>query len=223
MRVSKYCILFKSCKKRVDLYNRNLQKMPDLKVFDAIDSITNYNNPNLHAIALQYLSEEYIKYTELEHGKLGCNLSHILLLKHFIENTNTDWMLVIEDDTELNNYSDEIIDHIISKCEAIDSHFVQLYTHPRFVKRQCRMYEKLGYGIYRMMPQLGTLAYLISRKGAQTILNDIPISRNIDVYFSQCINKLQSIAYINNIFTNKGNIGKKDNSELGSIIYYGTS
>ena len=62
------------------------------------------------------------------------------------------------------------------------------------------MYEKLGYGMYKMMPQLGALAYLISRTGAQTILDNTPICRNIDVRFSQCIRKLNSISYINNVF-----------------------
>jgi GR25 family glycosyltransferase involved in LPS biosynthesis len=215
--ISKYCILYEKSQKRVENYNNNKEIIVDLEKFGAIDTVNEFSKYS--QISNKYVTNNYIEYSKTLLGKLGCNLSHLMLLEHFINNISNDWLLVLEDDVILNNYNELTLINLILKAEKENSHFIQLYTHPRFLKRQARQFERLDFGLYKMMPQLGCLAYLISKTGAKKILVVLPINNNIDVFYSQQIKKLNSMCYINDIFQNGGQIGRYDHNILSSIIY----
>jgi hypothetical protein len=71
-----------------------------------------------------------------------------------------------------------------------------------------------------MIPQWYTLAYLINKKGIETILSKLPWNDNVDNIFSNHIKELNSICFVNNIFINGGSLETTDKkSNFGSLIW----
>lgn len=209
-------IVYKACEKRTNNFNQIQKIIPDILMFEAIDSVNLYEYYLKEAERV--LTSKYINKTLDIKGKLGCNLSHIYLLEEFLSLDN-NWMLVLEDDIEVKHYSEEHINKIVDIATSNSSNFVQLYTNPEFLIKQ-KNSKEIKENIYEMIPQWHTCAYLISQEGAKLALAHLPFDNHIDLFFNEVIPKLKSLCYINNIFFNEGAKTSIDykNSKFGSII-----
>ena len=214
-----YMIVYTKSEKRIKNYNNIKIYFKNLNKFNAIDGLNEYAKYKEIVLKNNYLSKDYINYCDKLKGKLGCNLSHIFLLKQFLEKNEAEWLLVLEDDLKLNNFNEKIIDLLIFIANKNNSNFIQLFTGPKFIENQKKA-KKIKSYMYEMIPQWYTLAYLINRKGIETVLSKLPWNNNVDIIFSNYIKELNSICFINNIFINDGSLDSKDKkSNFGSLIW----
>ena len=158
-------------------------------------------------------SEKYVEDCELKlKGKLGCNMSHLLILKNFINENKYDWLLVLEDDISINKYNDNIIKLLIEKVQTYNSNFIKLYVNPKLIHKQI-LTDRKEANIYQMINQLDANAYLINKAGAEYIISKTPIDIDIDLFYSTNIKELNALTFINNIFINLGTL-----EDFGSLI-----
>jgi GR25 family glycosyltransferase involved in LPS biosynthesis len=218
-------IVYKKSKERVDNFNKTKQIFNDLEMFDAIDGINMYNKYKQYALENNFVNDYFIDDCEgkrdnrPKYGILGCLLSHVLILKEFVEKSDKEWLFVMEDDTTLSNFNPKIFDYLIDNATKNDSHFIQLFTNPRFYERQINT-QKYNFGLYRMIRQWHTSALMISKKGALKILSNMPFKQAIDMEIMDCIDSLNALCFVNNIFVCKGALGPQDNnSEYGSLLW----
>lgn len=214
-----YCIVYSKSAKRLDNYYKCKEKIPELIYREAVDTVSKYEKHKKAALKNNLLTEAYIYSTSYYKGKLGCNLSHMYLLEDFIKNeSGVNWALVLEDDVEISGYDKKKIERLIEAAIHRDSHFIQLYTNDRFIEEQKKK-ECIEEGLYDMIPQWGTVAYLISKTGAELIIESFPLEENIDGVYSKHISRLRSLCYLNQIFINKGDVDAEKKGEFGSIIW----
>jgi GR25 family glycosyltransferase involved in LPS biosynthesis len=206
----------------------NMQKiMPNLQLFEAFDSINEYEKFKEIAINNNFFTPKYLNYCNMLKGKLGCAMSHITVMYKFLKYSNKNWLLVLEDDIELNNYNEFIINDLIGIAEKVNSNYIQLFTNKKYINIQiqqpklCLIKNKLDtYGLFKMIPQWGGLAYLINKKAIQFILSQIPFDDNNDVIISKYVNELNSLCLLNNLIINKGADDANDkSSEFGSLLW----
>ena len=210
-------IVYTPSKKRVDNYARAQEVIEDLTMFSAIDSVNHYDHHKHVALESNLLTPRYVEQNKNITGKLGCNLSHIYVLQRFLQSASP-WLLVLEDDVIVEHYDTERFFPLIQGAERNGSHYIQLYTNPRFVESQ-RHAERVDNDLYTMIPQWHTCAYLISSEGARKTLAHVPLDDNIDHVFSKLIPELRALCYLNTMFTCKGALhGQDKSSEFGSII-----
>tara|TARA_B110000971_G_scaffold198512_1_gene215172 strand:- start:839 stop:1504 length:666 start_codon:yes stop_codon:yes gene_type:complete len=210
--------------KNIDRLNnyKKINKDIDCNKFSAIDTITYYDKYLKFSLDNNYTTINYInKYKHLP-GKLGCNLSHQLLLENILQNSSTDWNLILEDDIKLNNYDEDIIQEILKQANNNNSKYIQLYTNNKFLKEQKKQ-KKVFHNLYKMNPQWHTTAYFINKSGINILIKNYPIIKNIDIEFGILINELNSLCWINNIFLNLGSKDSKnkksDDNNFGSLIW----
>lgn len=209
------------------LQNFFLQKkiIPQLQFFNAIDAVNNYQYYKDFALENNIIRPELIKFLEgIEinnkplYGILGCYLSHVFILNDFLNNPYFNWLLVLEDDIRFKDFNIELVNQLISEADSINSNFIQLYTSPKFFDNQLKE-ELLTLHLRKMVGQWGAVAYLINKKGVETILKLIPCHNALDIVFSQNIENLNATCFLNNNIINMGSydcIGT--DNELGSII-----
>lgn len=140
-----------------------------------------------------YIQKEAIH--NLRQGAIGCALSNIFLWEKFLK-TNNNMLLIMEDDIyftkdfeiKLKNY----IQHLPNNFDI-----TQLWAHPaqyktRFLKSpNINKYVKKGFGQY------GTVAYIISKKGAIKLLKYCkPIYEPIDEMIKKQIEYGNVISYV---------------------------
>lgn len=225
MNIDCKMIVYTKSQKRVENYNQIKTQIPNVELFDAIDAINNFDKYKDLALENNYVNDQLIEDCKgLSHGRpkygiLGCALSHIFILQDFIKNSKNEWILVLEDDLGLNNFNPKILEYLIFNAKKNDSHYIHLFTHPKFLKEQQEQ-EKIAPGLFKMIYQWHTLAYLVDKKGAQILLDRMPYKQGIDNEFSHCINLTNALCFVNNIFINKGALGSLHfNSELGSLLW----
>ena len=218
-------IVYTKSKERVDNFNKTKSIFNDLEMFDAIDGINNYKKYKHFALENKYVNDYFIddcegkRDTRPKHGILGCLLSHVSILKDFIENSDKEWLFVMEDDATLSNFNSKIFDYLIDNATKNNSDFIQLFVNPRFYERQIQA-QKYNFGLYRMIHQWGLVSYMINKKGAKLVLSKMPYKKAIDMEVISCIESLNAMSFVNNIITYKGALGPQDNdSELGSLLW----
>ncbi len=234
-------------KRNYDIVNKLFKKT--IKYFEAIDTINNFDMWKHFAIDRGYTTNDYIEKEVIKNGKgkLGCNLSHHLLLEQIYKKYNllhrkrkeekkhnndkiNDWFLVLEDDLGIkgNFNPSEFINNIINKInlECSESKYVQLCIYPQFIIHQTKadyLFPITGNGgadAFKKINQYGTCAYLIHIDGIKQLLNLKPWELNIDFLFNSVDQQLNSIAVLNNIFYCKGSCDSQDkNNEMGSLIW----
>lgn len=171
------------------------------------------------ALDENYTTYEYLSEVKRFPGKLGCNLSHQLLLEKVLKESTTDWNLILEDDIDISNYDLEAVSTILAEADNNKSNYIQLFTNNKFLitQKKSRMIFK---NLYEMIPQYHISAYFINKKGIQILVDSYPIAKNIDFQYNFLIDKLNSLCWINNIFYC---MGSKDSSmkdgEFGSLIW----
>ena len=218
-----YMVVYEKNKKRLENYDRIKQVLPSLKKFKAIDSINEKNN-SIKINEKNNFNTDKIVNDKLK-GKLGCNLSQQILWMNHLKN-DKDWLLILEDDTEIfvdnSSIFDEKINKLIDFADKNNSNFIQLEVRNHHLKEQIKYPQTEIKNLYIMKPQCGMSAYLINKKAINYFFNLLPWEKYIDIYTSDKnnISKLKSLCYVNDIFKTGGAqrwIDKK--SKLGSIIY----
>lgn len=209
----KIMITYKKSDIRMNNYNNLKKKIKDLECFSAYDSINFYTACKIENKKYNLCSEKYVEDCELKlKGKLGCNMSHLLILKNFINENKYDWLLVLEDDISINKYNDNIIKLLIEKVQTYNSNFIKLYVNPKLIHKQI-LTDRKEANIYQMINQLDANAYLINKAGAEYIISKTPIDIDIDLFYSTNIKELNALTFINNIFINLGTL-----EDFGSLI-----
>lgn len=212
-------ITFTKSAERLDNYVEIKKTLPNIELFEAYDSINSFEDCISDSIVNEYATKKYIESCKDYPGKLGCNLSHIHLLKNFLDDKDYEWLMVLEDDIYLNNFNEKIFEFLIKDANRYGSNFVNLYTHPGFQVQQEKSY-KVNYKLFKMIPQWGTVAYLINKTGIEILLSKLPWEQNIDKIISNNIEELNALCYLNNIIINKGSVDNQDkNSKFGSLIW----
>ena len=190
-----WMIVYTPSESRVANYN-HLNKIHPINQFVAIDSVSNFKKYSDFAIENKYNTPEYINTIRKYPGKLGCNLSHQLLVEEIAEKSSTEWNLVLEDDTLI--HIPMLLNEVQPMLHAATkygSKYIQLYTHPRYRTEQGKR-SKVGKNLYKMMGQWGTCAYFI-HKDAIPIMKDIyPVQRNIDFVYNSLISTLKSLCWL---------------------------
>jgi GR25 family glycosyltransferase involved in LPS biosynthesis len=220
-------IVYLKNKRRLDNFIKIKNEIRNLDIFNAIDTINDYQPALNSAINNKLFTSNFLGYCETYKGKLGCALSHIYLWHTFLNQSDKNWLLVLEDDIYLNNYNDKVIDEISDISEKIGCQFVQLFTNKKYYQPQlsslkiCSIKNKDShYILLKMIPQWGTVSYLISKIGIKILLSKLPYNDNIDVSISKYTNELNALCLINDMIINKGADNANDkSSEFGSIIW----
>jgi len=177
---------------RVDHVNKRLSSIiQNIKIFPAIDALTP------HAIDNCVRKEKLPILKPIRAGKIGCLFSHLLLWKELIMGTYPA-MLILEDDNLP-------IDDFISKFQLIldklsptfDILHLCIPTH----------LENSKILLQTQLPCAETCAYLISRKGAAKLLNNLKEIReplNIIIQKQILLSNLEAYSVGESIFTNIG-------------------
>lgn len=217
MSFTSWMIVYTPDANRVNNFNHINQSIRT-NLFVAIDTVSNFKKYSEFSINKSYNTPEYVKSIQKNPGKLGCNLSHQLLLQEIAKNSTTDWNLVLEDDTAI--FSPlflKDVEYILQGANSCESKYIQLYTHPRFEKAQ-RQYNQIGDNLYNMKRQWGTCAYFIHKDAIPIITNIYPLERNIDFIYSSLINELRSLCWLSDYVKTLGALDSFDkNSQFKSI------
>jgi len=217
-RYTTWMIVYTPNKERVANFNHINNTIPT-KLFVAIDTVSQFDKYSNMAIDQKYCTPEYIQSVKKCPGKLGCNLSHQLLLEEIQQNSPTDWNLVLEDDTVI--YSPlflKDVGYTLGAADSCGSHYIQSYSHKRFRNNQ-RKYNKIGDNVYNMMRQWGTCAYFIHKDGIPKIQSIYPVARNIDFVYCSLLNQLKALCWLTHSVKTIGPSDAFDtNSLLNSII-----
>jgi len=237
-----YMIVYDKDKKRRNNFEKNNQLFKNnITHFEAIDTINNYHQWKTYSLTNNYCNLKYIS-EEIENnklgflkGKLGCNLSHQLLLENIAnldDNNNNNWYLVLEDDvdisdnytfSEINEFLETLISKIPSKCN-----YVQLCVYPQFKSNQSStlvlnkfiLSNGKKYNINKKLPQYGTCAYLITKMAAKYLTMYRPWDKNIDFLYNSLDQQFNSTAIINPYFMCGGSIDAQDNNtKFSSLIW----
>jgi GR25 family glycosyltransferase involved in LPS biosynthesis len=218
-------IVYTKSQKRMDNFNKIKEIIPTVELFEAVDAINEFDKYKQIALENNYATQEFIKNCmnlyrgKPRYGVLGCALSHIFVLQDFNKKSNKDWLLIFEDDLELNNFHPKIIEYLITNAEKNNSNYVHLFINSHFYKQQMAQ-EKVAPDLYKMIKQWGTVAYLVNKKGAQTLLDRMPYKHAVDNEFSGCIKDLNALCFLNDIFKTKGALRPGHvNSEMGSLLW----
>ena len=216
-------ILYSKSTERTQIFN-NIQSttQPRLYKFEAIDTINNWDYWKNYAINNNLTTNTYINKIRDIYGKLGCNLSHQMLIKHIYENDDDiKWLMIMEDDIELINYSADEVDKLIDKAEELNSHYIQLFINKNHKIHQSRA-EQIDENLklYKMIPQWGTVCYLIDRVGMKAVIDNFPVSTNMDYLYNNLITELNSLCYLGDTFGTCGTMDSQDDTApLGSLIW----
>jgi GR25 family glycosyltransferase involved in LPS biosynthesis len=139
----------------------------DYEIFNGIDGLDYTLTPN-DIIHLQNVDYDIFKQV----GVVGCHLSHICLLEHFVNNTTLNHMIVCEDnmriiDPNFNNVLNAIM------REEFDIVYMYCGLDPTQGGKQGKPVTKI-YSLYnctREWYEQGARIYMVSRTGATKILS----------------------------------------------------
>ena len=162
-------------KNPINIYDAIIGKNIDINNLSTIDPNINFN-----------FNYNYI-------GEVGCYLSHMLLIKSFI-NSNSKYSVIFEDDLKI---LDENLDDKINKIISdLDDNFDMIYLG----NLNNNHYEKIKDNIYTINKAdflWGTHAYIINNKNAKKIYDSLlNIDVAIDNKFKNNINNDTLKAYV---------------------------
>lgn len=194
MKYSSKVILLERDKKRVEHFEKHIKiKIPEIEIFKAVDSKTS----KIEELFSQYnisLSKNYKN--EAIRGQLGCSLSHISIWKEMIEK-NIENMLILEDDVFIPNNFQEKMKNILDELPK-NYDFLYLFVHPynyKNIDENSEYYLKNKKLIVKAYKTFGTVGYLISKNGAQKLLNKFQIlETTIDEQLKNLIEDIKSFS-----------------------------
>ena len=156
------------------------------------------------------LTKERTHHYQLTYGGVGCFLSHYTLAKQLLNDSDTEYYIICEDDIGFYKKTIESINYYLSKApEDWDMvHFTTL--------------RKINYttnGVFcKPNGFWGMECYIINKKGSQKLIDEVQkekIDAQIDAYLSRMIQQNKINIYI----TNTKLIEKSPNSNITDIQY----
>ena len=171
-RIDYHMIVYEKSKERLHNYNIFKRKIPIHK-FSAIDTLSPVNFKIYQNRFNGFLTNEtYNEQIKVHRGKLGCNLSHFVLYRDILFNSQCYWHLIIEDDTKFDpNMVRKVSDVLrLINHSKVETNLIKLWISPRSVKNQYQEKHKISHHFYKAIPQNGTVDQLINLTGLKTIL-----------------------------------------------------
>lgn len=110
-------------------------------------------------------------------GIIGCSLSHINIWKQLVNDKSTNYYVVLEDDSVVDNLTIETLEEIDTIKDKIDFDMISLFCGPEG-NILCNQYDKIyelsnGIIIGKPFLALTTTGYIISKKGAKKLISYI--------------------------------------------------
>ena len=157
-------------------------------------------------------------------GIIGCAQSHKEIWKKLLKDNKTDYYLILEDDAILSKKSVEIIKKLETKIIEYSIDYINLYcnyTGCGFIKTEFQIDDyKFGKPIF----PLCTAGYIITKKGAQKLLDDLE-KTNYHIDFEISVNKIKgnfnyyaSNKPIVTITDDETTLGKPNNTIISNIL-----
>lgn len=218
MNFQTWMIVYTNDSDRVDVFN-NINKKVTTNLFPAIDSVNEFDKYAAYGLQNDYVNEHFIAFSNEKKGKLGCNLSHQMLIEKIAKVSPYEWNLVLEDDVDIDESFFEKTDFILDAATKNNSLFIQLYSHPKFHEAQQKE-AKIVDDLYSMMFQWGTCGYFIHKKAIESFCSSFPLTENIDFAYGKKIRRWKSLCWLNNGLVTIGSKDGWDNkTKIGSIIH----
>jgi GR25 family glycosyltransferase involved in LPS biosynthesis len=129
-------------------------------------------------------------------GQIACFLSHFLIWKYIIYN-QIQRTIIFEDDVYIKKDYTIILNDIVRNLSN-DVDFLYLYIHP--AKQDTKLIDEREYRILKSGDNWGTVAYLITLKGAEKLVR---YSNVIYGPIDRQINYLIRKKYLNGLMVNK--------------------
>lgn len=128
------------------------------------------------------LFDQYISFpTFLTYAEKGCLLSHVTLWQKLVNDPDLNRILIFEDDArtyipgeEIENLLNDFYNNV-----KVEDQPDMLYLGKAL--DQCQKYQKVHNNVYLTQHPLCLHAYIITKKGASTLLKEMPYSKAIDV------------------------------------------
>lgn len=221
MKFEIHMIVYESNQQRLDNYHATKKYIPELKMFKALDSVRNFEKLAEFALSKNYICKDWIdRYTHRFRGKIGCKLSHLVLEEEFYNNSDKNWLLVLEDDAEpRTKYSTQFVEILISEAESINSHFIDLCMHPWYLEKQLNL-PKLTNNLHKLLEQWWSTAILLDKVAIEAMIKKPLNNMDTDESYYARIEEFNGLAYADSLFNCKGAKGRNDfHSEFGSIIW----
>jgi len=149
----------------------------DIRVYDAAYKETHKKHITWNDITYFYDVRTRLNGIHMTPGEFGCAWSHINLLKQLVnENDSTNYYLILEDDVELIKPLDELYELLNHLPEDADiCHLAKSDWYPFQLTKQVNTYfYECGKQFFNK-----TTAYIISKKGAQKVLDYTKNSINV--------------------------------------------
>lgn len=215
-QIDLYCILAINNLAREEQFLKLQKNLPKLKIFPAIIG------KNLTKLQLKkYLKENVLDKMSISFslvGEIGCFLSHLTVLKEFIK-SKQEYCLVLEDDVALAKNFKNLTLEALNECPA---NFDLLYLYAILEQKQAvgviddKKYVLKGGKFW------GTLAYLVSKKGATKVIKySKPMRASpIDHHFIDMISlqKIKSFISKKDFVYNLGDDNISSKGSISSII-----
>jgi GR25 family glycosyltransferase involved in LPS biosynthesis len=186
--------------KRSDLKDTNIERYPAVVGKDV--ELTKWVSPSGIKSLKQTYQRGYRTYHhELTLGGVGCFLSHLNLMTDLVNDTDTNFYIIMEDDCEFVSNVFDRVQSLISS--APDDWDMLLIKH-------IRLSSDTDLGEWKKVRSFwGMMFYVINKKGVEKIVNETNLEKTdsqIDSYLSRMIiqNKLnvyattKNIAYVQN-------------------------
>ena len=135
-------------------------------------------------------------FSTMREGAIGCALSHITLLEHFLRSPDSE-IIVFEDDVELSQNIEK--DYIDFRNNLPSNYDVCQFLHHKNEKsfRHLDDYKMRNPFVMKYYAPIGSVGNLISRKGANKILKNCkPIKIPIDNFIQNLIRDRKLISYM---------------------------
>tara|TARA_R110001599_G_scaffold82802_1_gene222610 strand:+ start:10754 stop:11530 length:777 start_codon:yes stop_codon:yes gene_type:complete len=239
MNFKSYMITFTKDSRRLSNFNDVRSKLNSLELFEAANAIDHYDILELMDKKFGFHAKKYLDEWKWLPGKLGCNLSWLLLFKKIQLNYSFNpefpkWFLIMEDDTELleENIEDKI-SSIIKEAEELDSYFIKFLLGSGKEKLKNGIVEfsadiqfseryHIKDNFYKLIPSWGNWAQIFHMEAIEAILSVVPWDDHLDLLLmdSPVFEKLNGVAYKQDFFTYSGATRLEEaDKNFGSLIY----
>ena len=134
----------------------------------------------------RWLSPKYTKVIDMTDGELGVSISHYRLWKMIAEQNEFDSVLILEDDaiqisTDIEKRLDDIFKEVPNNWDII---LLGFWLHKGDTG------YKVSDNIYRVKDFVLMHSYIINKKGAKKLLQNLPIDAPLDTWMSLISDKL---------------------------------
>jgi hypothetical protein len=166
-----------------------LKEFKALERFSAVDGskLDVLNDKRISMHTRQNIKRKYRRshYEICTAGAIGASLSHISIWKKFLE-SDSDYVVVFEDDTIVDDQKLATIDALIPKLPSSGWDMWLLGTH-RWAFKGEPLIKGAPKGWWKVRDFTGAHAYVLSRKGAEILLEEeFPIETHIEYYICAC-------------------------------------